>query len=102
MADIKNTIELNTYEDDTLEVKKTFKTYGLKWKAFKTVLAKQKEYEQLTAADDVQAALDLVRGIIAMIFPTITEDDLDDAFTDDIFNCFEQAVTISNKMAKNL
>lgn len=101
MADIKSTIELNTYEDDTLEVKKTFKTYGLKWKAFKAVLAKQKEYEQLKA-DDMEAALDLIRGIIAMIFPTITEDDLDDAYTDDIFNCFEQALAVAGKMAKNL
>ena len=101
MANIKNTIELNTYEDETLEVKKTFKTYGLKWKAFKVVLAKQKEYEQLKA-EDTDAALDLIRGIIALIFPTITEDDLDDAFTDDIFSCFEQALTIANKMAKNL
>lgn len=101
MVNIKNTIELNTYEDETLEVKKTFKTYGLKWKAFKAVLAKQKEYEQLKA-EDADAALDLIRGIITLIFPTITEDDLDDAFTDDIFCCFEQALTIANKMAKNL
>lgn len=101
MADIKSTIELNTYEDDTLEVKNTFKTYGLKWKAFKALMAKQKEYEQLKA-EDMDAALDLIRAIIAMIFPTITEEDLDDAFTDDIFNCFEQALSVANKMAKNL
>lgn len=101
MAEIRNTIELNIYEDETLEIRKTFKTYGLKWKAFKAVLAKQKEYEALKA-DDAEAALALIRGIINLIFPTITEDDLDDAYTDDVFNCFDQAVTISNKMAKNL
>ena len=101
MANIKSAIELNTYEDETLEVKKTFKTYGLKWKAFKAVMAKQKEYEQLKA-EDTDAALDLIRGIIELIFPTITEEALDDAFTDDIFSCFEQAVAISTNMAKNL
>lgn len=101
MAEIRNTIELNIYEDETLEIRKTFQTYGLKWKAFKAVLAKQKEYDELKA-DDMEAALGLIRGIINLIFPTITEDDLDDAYTDDIFNCFDQALAIANKMAKNL
>ena len=44
MQAIKNTIELNIYDDD-LEIKNTFRSYGLKWKAFKRILAKQKEIE---------------------------------------------------------
>lgn len=101
MADIRSTIELNIYEDETLEVKKTFQTYGLKWKSFKAIMARQKEYEKVNA-DNVEESLGIIREIVALVFPTITEADLDDAYTDDIFNCFEQAINVTNKMAKNL
>lgn len=101
MQAIKNTIELNTYEDETLEVKKTFKSYGLKWKAFKAILAKEKEIEN-AKSDNPEVALDLVREIIRLIYPTIQEEDLDDAYMDDLFNCYQQALSIANNMAKNL
>lgn len=100
MQAIKNTIELNIYEDDTLEVKKTFQSYGLKWKAFKAILAKQKEIEE-AKTDNAEDALELIRDILRLVFPTIQEDDLDDAYLDDIFGCYNQALAIANNMAKN-
>lgn len=100
MQELKNTIELNIYTDD-LEVKTTYKSYGLKWKAFKTVLAKQKEIETLRTESD-EAALPLIFEIIRMLFPQITEEDIDDAYIDDIFYCFNQAINIAESMAKNL
>lgn len=100
MQAIKNTIELNIYDDD-LEIKNTFRSYGLKWKAFKRILAKQKEIEELKAENE-EDALPLIFEIVRMVFPQITEEDLGDAYIDDIFYCFNQAVEIADGMAKNL
>ena len=100
MQAIKNTIELNIYEDDTLEVKKTFLSYGLKWKAFKAIMAKRQTIEKMREDDD-EAATGLVMEVVKMIFPSITEEDLDDAYIDDLFNCYVQAMNIADRMAKN-
>jgi len=99
MQTIKNTIELNTYEDDTLEVKKTFLSYGLKWKAFKAIMAKRQDIEKMDEGDE--EAVNLVMEVIKLIFPSITDEDLDDAYIDDLFSCYEQAMNIADRMAKN-
>lgn len=101
MQAIKNTIELNIYEDETLEVKKTFQSYGLKWKSFKAIMAKKKDIEKIQAEDET-AAISLIGDVLKMVFPTITEDDLDDAYMDDLFSTYTQALNVAEKMAKNL
>ena len=101
MQEVRNTIELNIYEDETLEVKKTFKSYGLKWKAFKAIMAKKQEVEKMKDEDD-EAAVGLIGDVLKLVFPTITDEDLDDVYLEDLFNTYTQALNISEKMAKNL
>ena len=101
MQAIKNTIELNIYEDETLEVKKTFKSYGLKWKSFKAIMAKKNEIEAMQAEDD-EAAMALIGDVLKMVFPSITEEDLEEAYMDDLFSTYTQALNIAENMAKNL
>ena len=93
---VKNTIELNIYNDD-LELVNTYKTYGLKWKAFKIVLAEQDKIKNLGDEEAVEE----IRKIVKLIFPKISDDDLEEAYIEDLFNCFTQAVSIAGKMSKN-
>lgn len=100
MADVRNTIELNIYDDD-LEVVKTFKTYGIRWKAFKKIMSARDEFESLKEAEDDEA-MEKMNEIVRLVFPNISDDDLEEAYVGDIFNCFRQAVTVADQMAKNL
>ena len=96
---IKNTIELNIYDDD-LEIVKTLKSYGIKWKTFKIILSKQSKFESLKDSD-AAGAIDEIHEIVRLIFPKITEEDLNEAYMDDLYSCFMQAINVANKMAKN-
>lgn len=95
---VRNTIELIVYNDD-LEVVKKFETYGLRWKAFKTVMARQKELEAIEKDDP--DAMDVFYDIIKLAFPQLTPEEFDELFLDDIFNCFTQIINVANNMAKN-
>lgn len=98
MAEVRNTIELNVYNEDN-EVVKKYESYGLRWKAFKNVMAKQKELEEINTDDP--EAMSVFYEIIKLAFPNITAAEFDELYLDDIFNCFNQIINVANKMAKN-
>lgn len=95
---VRNTIELIIYSED-LEQAKKFETYGLRWKAFKTVMSRQKELETVNVEDP--GAMDIFYEIIKLAFPQLTPEEFDELFIDDIFNCFTQILNVANNMAKN-
>ena len=99
MTEVRNTIELNIY-DDELEIVKTFRTYGIKWKAFKKIMADKDELSKLKSAED-EEAIEKMNDVVRLVFPAITDEELDEAFVGDVFNCFKQAMTIADNMAKN-
>ena len=100
MADaVRNTIELNIYNED-LEIVKTYQTYGIRWKAFKKIMGMQDELDALEKMGDEQAC-ETINGILRLVFPNLTDEDLDEAFYGDLYNCYMQAVNVANRMAKN-
>ena len=100
MADaVRNTIELNIYDDD-LEIVKTYKTYGIRWKAFKQIMGMQDELDAMKDMDDEQA-IEKISDVLRLVYPDLTDGDLDEAYYEDLFNCFMQAVNVAKRMAKN-
>ena len=100
MADaVRNTIELNIYDED-LEIVKTYKTYGIRWKAFKEILGMQDELDAMKDMDDEQA-IEKMSDVLRLVYPDLTDEDLDEAYYEDLFNCFMQAVNVAKRMAKN-
>ena len=100
MADaIRSPIELNIY-DDELEIVKTYQTYGLRWKAFKKIMSMQEELDAIEKSGD-EDATGTIAGILKLVFPNLTEEHLEEAYTDDLFNCFMQAVNVAKRMSKN-
>lgn len=96
---VRNTIELNIYNNE-LEIVKTYKTYGIRWKAFKKIMGMQEELDALKDAKDEQA-VDKISEVLRFVYPDLTDDDLEEAYTEDLFNCFRQALNVAQKMAKN-
>ena len=96
---IRNAIELNIYNDE-LEVVKTYQTYGIRWKAFKKIMSLQDEIDSMENAKD-DTNISLMGDILKLVFPNLSEADLEEAFTDDLFNCCMQAVNVAKRMAKN-
>ena len=92
MTEVRNT--------DELEIVKTFRTYGIKWKAFKKIMADKDELSKLKSAED-EEAIEKMNDVVRLVFPAITDEELDEAFVGDVFNCFKQAMTIADNMAKN-
>ena len=99
MAEVRNTIELNIYNDE-LEVVKKYETYGIRWKTFKKIMSMQDELEELSKASDDEA-IEKMNDIVRLVFPSITDEDLGEAYVDDIYNCVQQAVNVAQHMAKN-
>ena len=100
MADaVRNTIELNIYDED-LEVVKTYQTYGIRWKAFKKIMSMQDELDAVKDAED-EKSIEMIHETLRLIYPNLTDEDLDEAYTEDLFNCFMQAVNVAKRMAKN-
>ena len=87
---IRSTIELNIYNDE-LEIVKSYKTYGIRWKAFKKIMSMQDELDALKDAEDDEA-VDEIGNVLKLIYPNITDEDLEEAYTDDLFDCFGQAL----------
>lgn len=96
---VRNTIELNIY-DDELEIVKTYRTYGIRWKAFKKIMGMQDELDTLKDMGDEQAA-ETINAILKLVYPTLTDEDIEEAFFEDLFNCCMQAVNVAKRMAKN-
>ena len=100
MADaVRNTIELNIYDED-LEIVKAYKTYGIRWKAFKKIMSMQDELNAIKNMEDEQA-IEKINEVLKLVYPNITDDDLDEAFYGDLENCFMQAVNVAKRQAKN-
>lgn len=99
MAKIKNAIELNIY-DDELEVVRQYKTYGLRWGTFQEIMAMQDELQKIEGATDA-GAIEQINDMLKKVFPTITDEDLNAAFADDLFTAFKQAINVAKIMAKN-
>ena len=100
MADaVRNTIELNIYDED-LEIVKTYKTYGIRWKAFKKIMSMQDELNELKGMED-EEAIEKINDVLKLVYPNLTDEDIDEAYFEDLFNCFEQAVNVAQRMAKN-
>lgn len=100
MADaVRNTIELNIYDED-LEIVKTYKTYGIRWKAFKKIMSMQDELNELKGMED-EEAIEKINDVLRLIYPDLTDEHLEEAYFEDLFNCFEQAVNVAKRMAKN-
>ena len=99
MAEVRNTIELTIYNEDNEAVKK-YESYGLRWKAFKAVMARQKELEKIDENDP--EAMGVFYEIIKLAFPSLTAEEFDELYLDDIFNCFNQILNTADRMAKNL
>lgn len=100
MADaVRNTIELNIYDED-LEIVKTYKTYGIRWKTCKKILSMRDELDALMKAEDDEA-IEKLNEIIKLVYPNITDEHLDEAYTDDLYKCCNQAMKIANDLAKN-
>ena len=97
--DVRNTIELNIYNEE-LEIVNTYKTYGIRWKAFKKIMSMQDELEALRQAED-EEAIEKISDVLRLIYPNLTDNDLNEAYFEDLFNCFEQAVNVAKRMAKN-
>lgn len=96
---IRNTIELNIY-DDELEIVKTYKTYGIRWKAFKKIMSMQDELDELKNASDEQA-VEKISEVLKLVYPNLTDEDIEEAFYEDLFHCFMQATNVAKRMAKN-
>ena len=99
MAEVRNTIELNIYNEEN-EVVKTYSSYGLRWKAFKTVMARQKELEKINTESAEE--MGVFYEIIKLAFPNLTAEEFDELYLDDIFNTFKQILAVADNMAKNL
>ena len=100
MADaVKNTIELNIYDED-LEIVKTYQTYGIRWKAFKKIMSMQDELDAMKEMAD-EEAIEKIHEVLRLVFPNLTNEDLDEAYINDLYNCYNQATTVANRMAKN-
>lgn len=99
MAEVRNTIELVIYNEEN-EVVKTYESYGLRWKAFKTVMARKKELEEINSENE--EAMNIFYEIIKLAFPVLTVEEFDELYIEDIFNCFKQILNVADNMAKNL
>lgn len=96
---VRNTIELNIYNDE-LEVVKTYKTYGIRWKAFKAIISMQDNLNKLKDMKDDEAT-EVMSGVLRLVYPTLTDEDLEEAYYEDLYNCFMQSVNVAQRMAKN-
>ena len=97
MDGVRSTIELNIYNED-LEVVAEYKTFGLRWKAYKAITAKQQELQSKSDDDFDVRELD---DVIKLVFPNITDEHLEEAFVSDLFYCFEMACKAAERMGKN-
>lgn len=96
---VRNTIELNIYNDE-LEIVKTYKTYGIRWKAFKELLSMQDELDNFKNSNNKEVA-GIIEKILKLVYPEIADEELDKAFYEDLYHCTEQAINIAKRMAKN-
>lgn len=96
---LRNTIELNIY-DDELEIVKTYKTYGIRWKVFKKIMGMKDELDKITESAD-EEAVNKIADVLRLVYPDITDEHLDEAYFDDLYNCFSQAINVAQRMAKN-
>ncbi|MGN1167204.1 MAG: hypothetical protein ACI4S2_12355 [Lachnospiraceae bacterium] len=96
---LRNTIELNIY-DDELEIVKTYKSYGIRWKSFKKIVSMGDDLDKISDSPD-EESINVINEVLRLVFPKITDNDLDEAYYEDLYFCFKQAINTANNMAKN-
>lgn len=85
--------ELNIYGNND-EITKTFETDKVRWGVLLQALELSDEIEGLSAGEQFKAVSEFVKKI----FPTLTDEDLANADTDDVFNTFVQLTKKAGKI----
>lgn len=77
--------ELNIYGNND-EILKTYATDKVRWGVFLQALEVQDELKEKTPSEQFAMITDFIKKI----FPDLTDDDLERADADDVFNTFKQ------------
>lgn len=83
--------ELNIYGAND-EITKTFSTDRVRWGVYMQALELEKELKNKTVSEQFNA----INQFIKKIFPELTDEDLDNADGDDVFNTFKQLIRKTN------
>lgn len=84
---------LNIYGADD-EIIKEYGTDKVRWGVFLQALELQEGLEKKTPAEQIAA----VSLFVKKIFPTLTDEDLENADVNDVMNTFRQLITRANKI----
>lgn len=85
--------ELNIYGNDD-EIIKTYATDKVRWGVFLQALEMQEGLKSESTADQFK----LINAFVKKIFPDLTDDDLEHADSEDVFNTFRQLINKANKI----
>lgn len=91
--------ELNIYGEDD-EIIKKHETDVVRWKIFLQALEFYDTKEQRTPAEQIEG----INSFVKKIFPALTDEELENASVDDVFNTFNQLINTAKKIggtAKN-
>lgn len=89
--------ELNIYGKDD-EILKTFKTDKVRWGVY--VEAVKLEESGLKDKSSIEQ-FKLINGMVKKIFPDLTDEDLENADSDDVMNTFKQLLNKGNNIGVN-
>lgn len=83
--------ELTIYGNDD-EVLKTYATDKVRWGVFMQAVELQDQLDEMTSAEQ----FDLINQFMKKIFPSLTDEDLNLADGEDVFNTFYQLLRKAN------
>lgn len=85
--------ELNIYGEDD-EILKKHETDVVRWKIFLQALEFYEEKDEKTPAEVIEG----INTFVKKIFPALTDEELENASVDDVFNTFNQLINAANKI----
>ena len=85
--------ELNIYGNDD-EIIKRFETDRVRWGVYLQATELEESMRTASSVDQFKA----VSAFVKKIFPTITDDDLENADADDVLNTFKQLIKRANRI----
>lgn len=86
-------ITLNIYGEND-EIVKTYKTAHIRWKLFVDAVSLNENIEKETAEKQVEA----IGAFMKCVFPGLTDEEIEQADTFDIFNVFRMIVNKANSI----
>lgn len=85
--------ELNIYGNDD-EIVKKFETDVVRWQIFLQALEFYEARGEKSPAEQIEG----INSFVKKIFPALTDEELDNASVDDVFNTFNQLINAAKKI----